>query len=152
MLLLFAPELVVVGILLAGVLVLVLVLLPGVFFFEAGDPNKVVLGDLGVSFLRLPVGVLVPFDDDGDDDAGSSGFVVVVVELLLPSRRTRRAGGGVAVVDVAAVAEVPAELVLLPSFGARCERVLRLVPVDVFRLSLPLLAEEQEAEDSSLDS
>ena len=149
MLSLFAPELVVVGILLAGVLVL----LPGVFFFEAGDPNKVVLGDLGVSFLRLPVGVLVPFDDDGDDDAGSSGFVVVVVELLLPSRRTRRAGGGVAVVDVAAVAEVPAELVLLPSFGARCERVLRLVPVDVFRLSLPfLLAEEQEAEDSSLDS
>ena len=143
MLLLFAPELVVVGILLAGVLVLVLVLLPGVFFFEAGDPNKVVLGDLGVSFLRLPVGVLVPFDDDGDDDADSSGFVVAVVELLFPSRRTRRAGGGVAVVDavveVAAEAEVPVELVLLPSFGTRCERVLRLVPVAVFRLSLLFL-------------
>lgn len=143
MLLLFAPELVVVGILLAGVLVLVLVLLPGVFFFEAGDPNKVVLGDLGVSFLRLPVGVLVPFDDDGDDDADSSDFVVAVVELLFPSRRTRRAGGGVAVVDavveVAAAAEVPVELVLLPSFGTRCERVLRLVPVAVFRLSLLFL-------------
>ena len=150
MLLLFAPEPVVVGILLAGVPVLV----PGVFFFEAGDPNRVVLGDLGVSFLRLPVGVLVPLDDDGDDEVGSSGFVVVVVEfLLLPSRRTHRAGGGVAVVDVAAVAEAPVELVLLPSFGARCERVLRLVPVAVFRLSLPfLLAVEEEAEDSSLDS
>ena len=157
MLLLFAPELVVVGILLAGVLVLVLVL--EVFFFEAGDPNKVVLGDLGVSFLRLPVGVLVPLDDDdGDDDVGSSGFVAVV-ELLFPSRRTRRAGGGVAVVvDVAAVAEVPVEFVLLPSFGTRWERVLRLVPVVVFRLSLPfllagcaLLSEEEEA-DSSLDS
>lgn len=155
MLLLFAPELVVVGILLAGVLVLVL----EVFFFEAGDPNKVVLGDLGVSFLRLPVGVLVPLDDDGDDDdVGSSGFVAVV-ELLVPSRRTRRAGGGVAVVvDVAAAAEVPVEFVLLPSFGTRWERVLRLVPVAVFRLSLPfllvdcaLLSEEEEA-DSSLDS
>lgn len=145
MLLLFAPELVVVGILLVGVLVLVLVLLPGVFFFKAGDPNKVVLGDLGVSFLRLLVGVLVPFGDNGD--AGSSGFVVAVVELLFPSRRTRRAGGGVA------VAELPVELVLLPSFGARCERVLPLVPVAVFRLSLLfLLDEEEEAEDSSLDS
>ena len=154
MLLLFAPELVVVGILLAGVLVLLLVLPLEVFFFEAGDPNKVVLGDLGVSFLRLPVGVLVPFDDDGDDDAGSSGFVVADVELLFPSRRTRRAGGGVAVVDVAAVAEVPVELVLLPSFGAR-ERVLRLVQVG-FRLSLPFLLVDcavlSEEADSSLDS
>lgn len=87
------PEAVGFGTLLAGAFVVVVLLA-----FLGGD-NKAELGDLGVNFLRFPVGVAVVVSDDDEEGAGDGadlGFVGVAE--LPPSFRTRPAGSGVAAV------------------------------------------------------
>ena len=107
---------VVVLLLLVVVVVVVALLEILTLFFEGGVPNKAPLGDLGVNFLRLLLGVDARLEEDDVVVPGTEG-----VELL-PSRRTCRAAGdgGVAVVVI-------------------CERVLR--PEEVLPFSLACLSD-----------
>lgn len=126
---------VVVPLLLVVVVVMVAALLETpTLFFEGGVSNKALLGDLGVNFLRLLLGVDVSLEED--DDVPVSGAEGVD---LFPSRTRRAAGdGGIAIV-------------------VAWERVLRLE--DVLRFSLPCLPDCASllmcvllSESSSLDS